>query len=90
MSQPRPVVTAASIIGALAIAFGIVPGGLMLIGIEMTTDQLVGYTAVVGGVVAALSRLFGVQAEKRVTPTISPRDDEDVPFVPIALDGYED
>ncbi len=86
MSQPRPVVNAASIIGALAILLGIVPASLLLFGVEMTTDVLTAYAAVSGGVIAALSRLFGVRAEKEVTPVMSPRDNEGAPFVPIAVD----
>lgn len=90
-TQPRPVVTAASIIGAISIVLGIVPAALLLFGVELSATALTGYTAVAGGVIAALSRLFGVQAEKRVTPGISPRTDDGTPLVPIAVhDDFED
>jgi hypothetical protein len=91
MSQPRPVVTAAKIISAVAILLGLIPmvGTLTALWV-WNADQLVAYTAVSGGVIAAASTLFGVQAEKMVTPVESPRDDDGVPFVPIALDAYED
>ena len=90
MSQARPVVNASRIIGAVAILLGLVPTSLMLFGVEWNADQLIGYSAVSGGVVTAAALLFGVRVEKVVTPVESPRDDDGVPFVPIAIDVYED
>lgn len=89
--QPRPVVLASRILGAFAILAGVFPAVGRAFGwIDWTVSQGDAYFLAVNAVVAAVALVFGLQAEKRVTPVQSPRDDAGVPFVPIADDVFED
>lgn len=103
--QPRPVVDAAAdqkrrgdIIGAIALVLGGIPALILLFSAEaLTAVQVAGITAFLGLLTSAAMVLFAradlktaLAVETQVTPVMSPRDDEGAPFVPIALDSYED
>jgi len=103
--QPRPVVDAAAnqkrrgdIIGAIALVLGGVPALILLFDMDaLTAAQVSGITLFLGLLTTAAMVLFARQdlktalnVETQVTPVASPRDDEGVPFVPIALDSFED
>ncbi len=84
--RPRPLRTAASIIGGLtALVAGLVGSGLL------TTPQGDAITGVISAVVAALGA-FGVviAGERKVTPLVDPRDDEGQPLIPEeVVDGWD-
>jgi len=87
----RPVVNAGRILGALSAVAGAVPIlGSAFGWFTWNVEQLEAYTIAVGTVVGALALAFGVRVEKEVTPVGDPRDNDLVPLVPIADDGYED
>jgi hypothetical protein len=76
-TRPRPLRTAASIIGGLtALVAGLVGSGLL------TTPQGDAITGVISAVVAALGA-FGIviAGERKVTPVVDPRDQNGDPLV---------
>lgn len=89
--QPRPVVNASRLLGALSLVLGVVPvAGSAFFGWEWSADQVEAYTVVVGTFISAIALAFGVRVEREVTPTSNPRDDGLAPLVPTANDGFED
>lgn len=104
-NQPRPVVdaaqnqnTRAKWIGAIAAVLGALPSFLLAFGlIDWSGEQIAAYTAFLGVTTGAVSFVIGssdvktaLQVESQVTPVASPRDDQGAPFVPVAIDSYED
>lgn len=83
ISDARPVAFTSRLLAALSLLIGAVPiAGSAFLGWEWTADQVEAYTIVAGAVIGALASLFGVQVEKRVTPTARPRDDALNPLTP--------
>lgn len=89
--QPRPVMLAFRIITGLSLLVGAGLPGLLLFGlVDWTAEQMAfisGFNATALGIVAYV---LGLNAETKVTPVDSPRDNSLVPLVPIAGDGFED
>lgn len=77
-SRPRPLRTAASIVGGLtALIAGLVGSGLL------TSTQGNAVTGVITAVVTALGAFgFVVTTERKVTPVTDPRDDDGRRLVP--------
>lgn len=103
--QPRPVVENAHqqtltvrIIAAAQMVLAAAPFALQAFSIiNWTGDQMIAFTFFLGVVTTAALLVLGqsvrsnaLQVEQQVTPVASPRDNELVPFVPIANDGLDD
>lgn len=89
-TQPRPVVNASRIVAGIAAIAGGTPTFLIAFDvIAWTAEQVAAYGTFLGVVVGSVSLILGHNAEGKVTPTLSPRDDQLVPLVPIADDGIE-
>lgn len=90
-TQPRPVMIAARWIAGLSvIGQGWIPLALEFGWIDWTASQISQVSVFIGVLTGAIAYIMGLNAESKVTPTESPRDDELVPLVPVASDGAQD
>lgn len=83
-TQPRPVINASRILGALSMLAGLFPVGAAAFGWVdgWEAEQYGAYAAISGGVITAVALALGVQVEKQVTPVDSPRDNALRPLEP--------
>lgn len=92
VKQPQPVRAAFLIFsGVVVIVNSAVPVLVLLNVVSFTADQIAGIQAFLGTVTATVgATIASIYAENRVTPVAAPRNNELVPLVPVAGDGYED
>lgn len=92
MKRPRPLrIAAAAVAFVSGVVLGVIPVLQGFDVIDWSAQQVGLVQTFVGTVGGGLTALFAaIWSERRVTPTGDPRDDDLVPFVPIANDGHED